>query len=182
MRSSKEKPARDGEEFNIELNNAKMIIADQDAQIRDLQNERDESVRVAQKYQEICRRRWERNNRLQAKVKELEEEVRVDDLEATGMEKQIQSLEGKIIDLVGKLEKDPAFECGVCEAEYSADECVICKKCYLGEETARRYKSLQAENERLRKAAVHFEQKAAASQGTIDRIKSNFKAALEEKQ
>ena len=40
---------------------------------------------------------------------------------------------------------------------------------------------LQAENERLRKAAVHFEQKAAALQGIIDRIKSNFKAALEDK-
>ena len=41
-----------------------------------------------------------------------------------------------------------------------------------------RAETLQAENERLRKAAVHFEQKAVALQGIIDRIKSNFKAVL----
>jgi len=64
---------------------------------------------------------------------------------------------------------------------WPVDEGAVCPKCYLGEETARRYKSLRTENERLRKAAVHFEQKAAALQGTIDRIKSNFKAALEVK-
>ncbi len=47
------------------------------------------------------------------------------------------------------------------------------------EEMISQIRDLRTENERLRAAAVHFEQKAAASQGIIDRIKSNFKAALE---
>ena len=66
------------------------------------------------------------------------------------LQAEVGKLEGKVIDLEGKLEKDPVFECEVCEGEYSVDEGAVCPKCYLGEETARRYKSLQAENERLR--------------------------------
>ncbi len=71
--------------------------ADQaEAKIAELEEERDECTRVAQKYQEICRIRWERNKSLQAKIKELEEEIRVDDLESDALLDQVNSLQAKI--------------------------------------------------------------------------------------
>ena len=110
---------------------------------------------------EVDRHYLENHNKsLQAENERIKLSCKVVDLERTieghrhalkSLQAEIGELEGKIIDLVGKLEKDPAFECEVCEGEYSVDEGAVCPKCYLGEETARRYKSLQAENERVTK-------------------------------
>ena len=96
-------------------------------------------------------------------LKELVEEIRVDDLEATGMEKQIQKLEAQLAAVVGvltTLHATPNASSEFWEIVNTLDKTLSslpkAREPYAGE-VDRHYlenhnKSLQAENETLRKA------------------------------
>ena len=68
------------------------------------------------------------------------------------LQAEVGKLEGKVIDLEGKLEKDPVFECDNCEKEYSRDEGLVCPQCYTVGNMGRWNIKLKAENESLREA------------------------------